>query len=221
MLTTVGGIIIRTRVADISQIGRNTQGVRIIRVDDGDNVGSSPSSPKKNSPPAPRKTWKPSPKGKCPSTPKPKPTPHPPTPNPHPRRRRRRRRGQRPHRRPQPRRRAGRGVISSPTAVHTRIAHAGGKGDWLPALYNALNVCEKLRGPGACPLFPAPKRSPPKPAPSPCAALTVPSAEALPAIIDRMKAEFAAHPTPDEGEIWIALYFLIGRHFHDKALADR
>ncbi len=40
MLTTVGGIIIRTRVADISQIGRNTQGVRIIRVDDGDTVGS-------------------------------------------------------------------------------------------------------------------------------------------------------------------------------------
>lgn len=40
MLTTVGGIIIRTRVADISQIGRNTQGVRIIRVDGGDTVGS-------------------------------------------------------------------------------------------------------------------------------------------------------------------------------------
>ena len=40
MLTTAGGIIIRTRVADISQIGRNTQGVRLIRVDEGDAVGS-------------------------------------------------------------------------------------------------------------------------------------------------------------------------------------
>ncbi len=29
------------------------------------------------------------------------------------------------------------------------------------------------------------------------------------------------YSTRDEGEIWIALYFLIGRHFHDKALADR
>ena len=29
-----------------------------------------------------------------------------------------------------------------------------GKGDWLPALQNALHVWEKLRGPGACPLFP-------------------------------------------------------------------
>ncbi len=40
MLTTTGGIIIRTRVADINQIGRNTQGVKLIRVDDGDIVGS-------------------------------------------------------------------------------------------------------------------------------------------------------------------------------------
>jgi len=40
MITTVGGIIIRTRVADISQIGRNTQGVRLIRLDDGDQVSS-------------------------------------------------------------------------------------------------------------------------------------------------------------------------------------
>jgi DNA gyrase subunit A len=40
MLTTTGGIIIRTRVADISEIGRNTQGVRLIRVDEGDTVGS-------------------------------------------------------------------------------------------------------------------------------------------------------------------------------------
>jgi DNA gyrase subunit A len=40
MLTTTGGIIIRTRVADISLIGRNTQGVRIIRVEEEDTVGS-------------------------------------------------------------------------------------------------------------------------------------------------------------------------------------
>ena len=40
MLTTIGGIIIRTRVGDINLIGRNTQGVRLIRLDDGDTVGS-------------------------------------------------------------------------------------------------------------------------------------------------------------------------------------
>jgi DNA gyrase subunit A len=40
MLTTTGGIIIRTRVGDVSLIGRNTQGVRLIRVDEGDTVGS-------------------------------------------------------------------------------------------------------------------------------------------------------------------------------------
>jgi DNA gyrase subunit A len=40
MLTTTGGNIIRTRVADISTIGRNTQGVRLIRLDEGDAVGS-------------------------------------------------------------------------------------------------------------------------------------------------------------------------------------
>ncbi len=40
MLTTVGGIIIRTRVGDINLIGRNTQGVRLIRLDEGDCVGS-------------------------------------------------------------------------------------------------------------------------------------------------------------------------------------
>lgn len=40
MLTTTGGIIIRTRVSDISTIGRNTQGVRLIKVDEGDAVGS-------------------------------------------------------------------------------------------------------------------------------------------------------------------------------------
>jgi len=35
MLTTTGGILIRTRVADTRQIGRNTQGVRLIRLDEG------------------------------------------------------------------------------------------------------------------------------------------------------------------------------------------
>jgi DNA gyrase subunit A len=40
MLTTTGGIIIRTRVADMRLIGRNTQGVRLIRLDEGDTVGS-------------------------------------------------------------------------------------------------------------------------------------------------------------------------------------
>lgn len=40
MLTTIGGNLIRTRVADINQIGRNTQGVRLIRVDEGDVVSS-------------------------------------------------------------------------------------------------------------------------------------------------------------------------------------
>jgi DNA gyrase subunit A len=40
MLTTAGGILIRTRVGDIRPIGRNTQGVRLIRVDDGDSVSS-------------------------------------------------------------------------------------------------------------------------------------------------------------------------------------
>ncbi|MEO6808185.1 MAG: DNA gyrase C-terminal beta-propeller domain-containing protein, partial [Isosphaeraceae bacterium] len=40
MLTTGSGNIIRTRVADISLIGRNTQGVRLIRVEDEDTVCS-------------------------------------------------------------------------------------------------------------------------------------------------------------------------------------
>ena len=40
MLTTTRGILIRTRVADTRPIGRNTQGVRLIRLDEGDTVGS-------------------------------------------------------------------------------------------------------------------------------------------------------------------------------------
>jgi DNA gyrase subunit A len=40
MLTTTSGMVIRTKVSDISLIGRNTQGVRLIRVEEGDSVGS-------------------------------------------------------------------------------------------------------------------------------------------------------------------------------------
>jgi DNA gyrase subunit A len=40
MLTTTRGILIRTRVADTRPIGRNTQGVRLIRLDEGDTVSS-------------------------------------------------------------------------------------------------------------------------------------------------------------------------------------
>ena len=40
MLTTSSGMVIRTKVADVSLIGRNTQGVRLIRVEEGDTVGS-------------------------------------------------------------------------------------------------------------------------------------------------------------------------------------
>jgi predicted transposase YdaD len=55
----------------------------------------------------------------------------------------------------------------------------------------------------------------------PLAALVLPSPEDLPPLVDRLKAAFALHPTPDEGEIWTALYILIGRRFRDDALADR
>lgn len=56
----------------------------------------------------------------------------------------------------------------------------------------------------------------------PLAALAVPSREDLPTLIERMKkAEFARHPTRDEGEIWVSLYLLIGGHFHDKQLANK
>src|SRR5262249_53540254 len=40
MLTTTGGILIRTPVADMRLIGRNTLGVRLIRVEEGDTVSS-------------------------------------------------------------------------------------------------------------------------------------------------------------------------------------
>src|SRR6185312_6985756 len=40
MLTTTGGILIRTPVAEMRLIGRNTQGVRLIRVEEGDTVSS-------------------------------------------------------------------------------------------------------------------------------------------------------------------------------------
>jgi DNA gyrase subunit A len=40
VITTAGGVVMRTRACDISIQKRNTQGVRIIRVDDGDKVTS-------------------------------------------------------------------------------------------------------------------------------------------------------------------------------------
>jgi DNA gyrase subunit A len=40
MLTTTSSILIRTKVADMRLIGRNTQGVRLIRVEEGDSVSS-------------------------------------------------------------------------------------------------------------------------------------------------------------------------------------
>jgi len=40
MLTTTRGILIRTPVTDMRLIGRNTQGVRLIRVEEGDSVSS-------------------------------------------------------------------------------------------------------------------------------------------------------------------------------------
>ncbi|GAB4138119.1 MAG: DNA gyrase subunit A [Planctomycetaceae bacterium] len=40
LMITTGGKIQRIRARDISQVGRNTQGVRIIRLDDGDKVAS-------------------------------------------------------------------------------------------------------------------------------------------------------------------------------------
>ena len=38
MIVTANGVVIRVPVADISLIGRNTQGVRVITLDDGDQV---------------------------------------------------------------------------------------------------------------------------------------------------------------------------------------
>jgi DNA gyrase subunit A len=38
MFITEKGILMRTRVADISSIGRNTQGVRLIKLDEGDKL---------------------------------------------------------------------------------------------------------------------------------------------------------------------------------------
>ena len=52
------------------------------------------------------------------------------------------------------------------------------------------------------------------------AALVVPSVGDLPAIVDHMQAEFARHPTRHEGEIWAALYLLIGDRFEDEAQAQ-
>jgi len=38
MLITSGGVLVRTRVDEISVIGRNTQGVKVIRLDSGEKV---------------------------------------------------------------------------------------------------------------------------------------------------------------------------------------
>ena len=38
MLISSGGTLVRTRVGDISVVGRNTQGVRLIRLDEGDRL---------------------------------------------------------------------------------------------------------------------------------------------------------------------------------------
>ena len=38
MIITVNGIMIRTRVEEISQMGRNTQGVRVINLKEGDAI---------------------------------------------------------------------------------------------------------------------------------------------------------------------------------------
>ena len=40
LLITTEGIVIRTNVSDISVIGRNTQGVKLIKVGDGDKVAA-------------------------------------------------------------------------------------------------------------------------------------------------------------------------------------
>ena len=102
MLTTSGGILIRMAVKDMRPIGRNTNGVRLIRVEEGQSVGSLAKLPETELLQAneetmalegPRSTARPS---------------HPA--HPHPRRRRGPGRGRRPHRRPGRRRRARLGV---------------------------------------------------------------------------------------------------------------
>ena len=53
MLTTTGGILIRTRVADTRPIGRNTQGVRLIASTRATPSAAWPSSPRRSWPPPP------------------------------------------------------------------------------------------------------------------------------------------------------------------------
>ena len=38
MISTVGGIMIRMDIGSISRLGRNTQGVRVIKLRDGDSI---------------------------------------------------------------------------------------------------------------------------------------------------------------------------------------
>jgi DNA gyrase subunit A len=40
MIITTAGQVIRTKIADIRRIGRSTQGVRLIRLDEGDQVAN-------------------------------------------------------------------------------------------------------------------------------------------------------------------------------------
>ena len=40
MLITDSGTLVRTPVKDVSQMGRNTQGVRLLRLDDGSKISS-------------------------------------------------------------------------------------------------------------------------------------------------------------------------------------
>ena len=55
----------------------------------------------------------------------------------------------------------------------------------------------------------------------PLVALALPSPDDLDALVERMRTEFVRHPIDDEGEIWTALYLLIGGYFKDRTLADR
>ena len=88
MLTTTGGILIRTPVADMRLIGRNTQGVRLIRVEEGDTrqqPGQAPRGGAHRNDELEALAEAPAP-ARCRRD------------RPHPRRRRGRGRGQRPHR---------------------------------------------------------------------------------------------------------------------------
>ena len=48
MLITTGGIVIRTNIADISTISRNTQGVKLMDIAEDDQVASMATMDQKN-----------------------------------------------------------------------------------------------------------------------------------------------------------------------------